>query len=202
MFKRVLTLTALSALAVLAQPGSAAAQSVSITPFVGYYAPLSDVIEEGGETITTQGALTFGGRLTVQTPGSLGLEATVAHASAGVEGFGGETDGSLTILSARALFRLASLGPVGSLHAGAGLAYLMRGGEFWDAFEEVLAVEGINDVAGTLGLGAKFGLGPMFAIRVDLEDYIYSAKFSSGSDETDSKLQNDLLLSAGLNIGF
>src|SRR5690606_8131239 len=52
MFKRVFTLTALGALALVGRPESAVAQGVSITPFVGYYAPLSDVIEEGGETIT------------------------------------------------------------------------------------------------------------------------------------------------------
>lgn len=201
MLKRVLSLTAIGALALAAQSGSAAAQGVSITPFVGYYAPLSDVLDEGGTALTTQGAFTFGGRLTVQTPGKWGFEGAVAHSSAGVESGGLEEDGTLTVLSARALYRLASLGPVGSLHAGVGAAYLMRGGDFWDAFED-LGIEGINDLGGTLGLGAKFGLSPMFSIRVDLEDFIYSAKFNSDTDESDSKLQNDLLLSAGLNIGF
>ncbi len=62
-------------------------------------------------------------------------------------------------------------------------------------------IEGIDDLGGTLGLGAKLGHGPMFSIRVDLEDFICSAKFNSDTEESDSKLQNDLLLSAGLSFG-
>lgn len=201
MFKRALSLTALGALALVAQPGSSAAQGVSITPFIGYYAPLSDVIDESGINLGAQSALAFGGRLTVQTPGPWAVEGSVAYASAGVESGGAEEDGNIMVLSARALYRLASLGPMGSLHAGAGLAYVMRGGDFWDQFED-LGIEGVNDFGGTLGLGAKFGLGPMMSIRVDLEDFIYSAKFNDDTDETEGKLQNDLLLSAGLNIGF
>jgi hypothetical protein len=201
MLKRALSLTAGVALALAAQSGSAAAQGVSITPFIGYYAPLGDVIDEGGSTVSTQAALAFGGRLTLDVPGPLGVEASVAYAGAGVESGGSEGDANVMVLSARALFQLASLGPMASLHAGAGLAYVMRGGDVWDEAED-FGVDGINDFGGTLGLGAKFGLGPMFSIRVDLEDFIYSAKFEDTVSETEGKLQNDLLLSAGLNIGF
>ena len=201
MFKRVFALAALSALAVGARPEAVMAQGVSLTPFVGYYAPLGDVLDEGGTTLATQGALTFGGRLTVGTPGPGAFEGALAYSSAGVESGGREEAGTLRVLRARALYRLGSLGPSGSLHAGAGLAYLKRGGDFWDAFED-LGVEGIDDFGGTLGLGAKFGLGSSMAIRVDLEDFIYSAKFNDADEESDSKLQNDLLLSAGLSFGF
>ncbi len=201
MFKRALGLTALGALALIAQPGSVAAQGVSVTPFIGYYAPLGDIIEEGGSTASTQAAFAFGGRLTLDAPGPWGFEGMVAYSGAGVESGGSEGDANVMILSARALYTLASLGPMGSLHAGAGLAYVMRGGDVWDNAED-FGVEGINDFGGTLGLGAKFGLGPMMSIRVDLEDFIYSAKFKDDVSETEGKLQNDLLLSAGLNIGF
>lgn len=201
MFKRVLALAALGALVLGARPDAAAAQGFSVTPFVGYYAPLGDVIDEEGVTLGSQSALTFGGRLGLETTGPWGFEAALAYSTGGVESGGAEADGNLMVMSVRALRTIASLGPSGSLHAGAGLAYVMRGGEFWDDFEEI-GVEGTNDVGGTLGLGARFSLSPMFNLRVDLEDYIYSAKFNDETTETEGKLQNDLLLSVGLNFGF
>ena len=201
MLKRALTLSTLAALALAARPDAAVAQGVSVTPFVGYYAPLGDVIDESGIQLGSQSTLAYGGRVTLATPGSWAFEGTLAYSGAGVESGGAEADGNLMVLSARALYRLGGLGPSGSLHAGAGLAYVSRGGEFWDEFEDG-GVEGINDFGGTLGLGARFPLSPSMAIRVDLEDYIYSAKFNDADEETEGKLQNDILLSAGLSFGF
>jgi opacity protein-like surface antigen len=201
MFKRVLALAALGALALGARPDAAAAQGFSVTPFVGYYAPLSNVIDEDGLELGSQTALTFGGRLGMQTTGPWGFEAALAYTTSGVESGGAEVDGNLMLMSVRALRTIGSLGPSGSLHLGAGLAYVMRGGDAWDALDDG-GVEGINDFGGTLGLGARFSLSPMLNLRVDLEDYIYSAKFNDSSTETEGKLQNDLLLSVGLNFGF
>ncbi len=199
MFKRVLTLSTLAALTFAASPDTASAQGVSVTPFVGYYAPLGTLLKEGATEISTEGALMFGGRLGLDTPGRWGFEGTLAYSSAGLEDV--PDDGSVMILSARALYQLATLGMAGSLHAGAGLAYVMRGGEFWDAVDEG-GVEGINDFGGTVGLSARFPLGPTMTLRLDLEDYIYSGEIHDDTDATESQLQNDLLLSAGLSFGF
>ena len=101
----------------------------------------------------------------------------------------------------RALYRLGGLGPSGTLHAGAGLAYIMRGGDLWDEVEAA-DIDGIDDFGGTIGLGAKFSLSPTMSLRVDVEDFIYSGEIHNDTDATESSLQNDLMLSAGLNFGF
>lgn len=201
MAKRVLSLAALGALALVAAPQVSEAQ-VSVTPFVGYYAPLGTLIEDGGsEVFSTQSAMVFGGRLGFASTGPLGFEATVAYSGAGLESGGEEADGNVMILSGRALYRLGGLGPSGTLHAGAGLAYIMRGGDVWDDIESA-DVDGVDDFGGTIGLGAQFSLSQMMSIRVDVEDFIYNGEIHNDVDETDSKLQNDLMLSAGLNFGF
>ena len=199
MAKRVLSLVTLGALALVAAPKAEA--QVSVTPFVGYYAPLGTLLQDGGTEISTQSAMVFGGRLGMQTPGPFGFEAMVAYSSAGLESGGAEVDGDVMVLSGRALYRLGGLGPSGTLHAGAGLAYVMRGGEFWDAASDA-NVDGIDDFGGTIGLGAKFSLSQMMSIRVDVEDFIYSGEIHDDTDATESSLQNDLMLSAGLNFGF
>ncbi|MGH7586038.1 MAG: outer membrane protein [Gemmatimonadales bacterium] len=200
MAKRVLSLAALGALALVAAPKASEAQ-VSVTPFVGYYAPLGTLLQDGGTEFSTQSAMVFGGRLGLQTPGPLGFEASLAYSSAGLESGGAELDGDLMVLSGRALYRLGGLGPSGTLHAGAGLAYVMRGGDAWDGLEDS-GIEGIDDFGGTIGLGAKFSFSPMMSIRVDVEDFIYSGEVHNDTEATESKLQNDLMLSAGLNFGF
>jgi hypothetical protein len=172
-----------------------------VTPFVGYYAPLGTLLKDGGSEISTQAAMVFGGRLGFASTGPLGFEATLAYSGAGVESGGTDVDGDVMILSGRALYRLGGLGPSGTLHAGAGLAYVMRGGEIWDDIESS-NVDGIDDFGGTIGLGAKFSLSPMMSIRVDVEDFIYSGEIHNDVDATESTLQNDLMLSAGLNFGF
>ena len=199
MFKRVMSLSTLAALLLIASPDAASAQNVSVTPFVGYYAPLGTLLKEGATEIGTEGAMMFGGRLGLATPGKWSFEGTVAYSGAGLEDV--PEDGSVTILGARALYQLATLGTAGSLHAGAGLAYVMRGGEFWDAIDEG-GIEGINDFGGTVGLSARFPLGPSMTLRLDVEDYIYSGEIHDDTDATESQLQNDVLLSAGLSFGF
>ena len=201
MAKRVLSLAALGALALVAAPKASEAQ-VSVTPFVGYYAPLGTLLKDGDTEIgSTQSAMVFGGRLGFATTGPLGFEAAVAYSSAGLESGGTEADGNVMILSGRALYRLGGLGPSGSLHAGAGLAYVMRGGDVWDDIESS-NIDGVDDFGGTIGLGAKFSLSPMLSLRVDVEDFIYSGEIHNDTDATESTLQNDLMLSAGLNFGF
>ena len=201
MAKRVLSLAVLGALALVAAPKASEAQ-VSVTPFVGYYAPLGTLLKDGDTEVgSTQGAMVFGGRLGLATPGPWGFEASVAYSDAGLEAGSAEVDGNVMILSGRALYRLGGLGPSGTLHAGAGLAYVMRGGDFWDEVAEA-EVDGIDDFGGTIGLGAKFSLSQMMSIRVDVEDFIYSGEIHNDVDATESTLQNDLMLSAGLNFGF
>jgi hypothetical protein len=82
------------------------------------------------------------------------------------------------------------------LHLGAGVGLVGRGGDYWDFVD----VDGTTDIGGVLNAGLNVNVTPNVAIRVDVEDYLYSAKFGVGEDDTESKFQNDLLFLGGLSF--
>ena len=61
-------------------------------------------------------------------------------------------------------------------------------------------VEGTTDVAGTLGVGLRFGLGRATQLRFDVRDYISSFAPTRRDEGFDSKLQNDLIATIGLEF--
>jgi hypothetical protein len=75
-----------------------------------------------------------------------------------------------------------------------------RSGDAYDTFD---IEEGKTDVGGVVNLGASFRLASGVSLRVDAEDYLSSAKFTDSlGDETDPKFQNDLTLTAGIQIAL
>lgn len=64
--------------------------------------------------------------------------------------------------------------------------------------------DGTTDFGGVLGIGILLNVSDNIGVRIDAQDYLYSAKFSDEEtgEETDSEFQNDLLFSAGLSIGL
>ncbi len=174
----------------------------------------------------------FGGRLTVWVTDVFGVEGGFAYALSGADvdlagtadGFefdeadlievvrelGGseavaeveqdllEPDAYVWLASLKGLYRFVPQpGGIFAIHIGGGVALIGRGG---DAFEEV---GGTTDVGGVLNLGATFDVSPQVAIRLDVEDYLYSAKFEddpSGVEISDSAFQNDLIFTGGLVI--
>lgn len=204
--KRMLMLAcllSLTAAPALAQP------AVEIVPMIGAYVPLGTLvtIEEIDEelgAITTElehkPALLLGARVDFWTMGNMGLEASLAYAMSDVEatvttdlGEGSDDMSANTFLAAaKVLYRLGVPGGPARFHLGGGLAMIKHGG---DAFEDV---DGTTDIGGVVGLGASISLPGTLGIRIDLEDYIYSAKFGEGDNESDSELQNDVVLTAGV----
>lgn len=152
----------------------------------------------------------FGGRLILWSGGKFGLEGSFAYAMTDLEvtvsGSApdlGETfsepedqSGNLWLASLKGLYRFAA-GPSAPVlfHLGGGLAVLGRGGDAWKE------TDGTTDMAGVLNLGVTFDAGGRLAIRVDAEDYLYSAKFEDeGQEIGDSKFQNDLVFTGGVVI--
>lgn len=121
-----------------------------------------------------------------------------AEAAAEVEQDLAEPDAYVWLASLKGLYRFVPQpGGIFAIHVGGGVALIGRGG---DAFEEVA---GTTDVGGVLNLGATFDVSPQIAIRLDVEDYLYSAKFEdepSGVEISDSAFQNDLVFTGGLAI--
>lgn len=182
--------------------GQARAQSWAVTAYLGYYFPAGDVFtdEFATENISQQSTVAFGGRVSRMFSGNhLGVEFSIGYAGSGVEGdeSGEELDGSLTMTSLRLLYFFGSSSNL-RLYAAGGLGYVTRGGDAWED------IEGTGDIGGNLALGLLFPLGETLDLRVELEDYISSAAFDVGGGfgESDSELQNDFLLSAGIHIPF
>jgi hypothetical protein len=194
---------------------SASAQLVEVAPFVGMVVPLSNVIEQedplfgelaGGHEVGPM----FGGRVILWFTDRLGLEGHAAYAlSDGEAEQNGQPadcadaglpddclDASIFFGAAKLLYRLGSPDAEVSAHLGGGPAVISRSGNAYDGFEE-----GRTDIGGIVNLGISFRVAPRVSIRVDVEDYISSAKFTDSlGDETDSKLQNDLTLTAGVQF--
>ena len=58
------------------------------------------------------------------------------------------------------------------------------------------------DPALVVGGGFRYGLSPMIGLRLDVRDYISSYGLSLEGQELDSQLQNDILISGGVEFGF
>ncbi len=75
---------------------------------------------------------------------------------------------------------------------------MSRGGEYLEN-----NIEGTTDVAGAVGAGLRFGLGPLAHVRFDIRDYISSFKPTNrAGEELDAKLQNDIIATLGLEFAF
>lgn len=172
---------------------SAAAQNVSVTPFVGAYLPVSDVLDEGGSTVKQKTGVAFGGRLTYQMQGNWGIEGEVAYADSKLEfdDVDGE-GGNVLFFGAKAMYFFPSASNF-RVHAGAGVGFTSRGGDDWDGADESSTIGGI------VNLGFTTPISGMIKLRIDVEDYIGSI---APVDGVDSKLQNDLLITAGVMIPF
>jgi hypothetical protein len=219
MGKRIWPLAILLTL-VSAQPLAAQAVSLDFVPFVGVMVPTSDLARTAFVTSpndTTQltirqnVSVQLGGRLVAWWSRSVGWEGTFAYSIGSAKAEVGGTnvcdqsdakcDANVWYASSKILFRYAPQPyPGWALFGGVGLAVAGHVGDFWDN------AEAKTDLGGVLDFGASYDLSRIFAVRVDLEDYIYQFKAKIEDDpvlgtvEASSKWQNDLVLSAGLVI--
>ncbi|KPK65632.1 MAG: hypothetical protein AMS21_04210 [Gemmatimonas sp. SG8_38_2] len=219
MGKRIWPLAVLLAL-VSAQPLAGQANSLDFVPFVGLLVPTSDLArstfvappdEATVIAIRQNAGVQLGARLVAWWSRSVGWEGTFAYSLGTAEAKLGESnlcgqpdakcDANVWYASSKILFRYAPQPYSGwALFGGVGLAVAGHVGDFWDN------AQAKTDLGGVLDVGASYDLSRIFAIRVDLEDYIYQFNAKIEGDpvlETvlaNSKWQNDLVFSAGLVI--
>lgn len=203
-YYRVALLTVVLALV----PTTLAAQrlGVSVSAFGGALVPTSDLIDEGsGDDVRNFGlqtGWTAGGRGTLWVGPRLAVEAEGSYASSNMDVL--DRQGGIVIadttLSANVFYASVNLQyliidppltPL-SVHVSGGVGVVGRGGDAFDFFDSA------TDIAGAVGLGLRYGVAPNATIRLDLRDYISS--FSDEAVESTSKLQNDLLLSGGIEF--
>jgi opacity protein-like surface antigen len=205
---------------------------VAISGFGGAYLPASDLTTgifnfspgsipgfpafsgDVAATFRQKTAFQFGGRATVWPTQRFGIEAEAAYALSDlnvdllvpiidpgppltVNLFEGsdKINSSVFLGSVNVVFGLIRppLEPLVVFISG-GIGFVSRGGDAGRIFDST------SNVAFTWGFGLKYGVARGLWLRADVRDYIY--KFDAGIEQLKSKWQNDLLVSAGLEVSF
>jgi hypothetical protein len=178
-------------------PSEARAQGgVNLVPWVGAYIPTKNEFSDIDNAVFNRDVSVMGGaRLTFWGTGNFGFEATGGYAPAKISGETiNETNTNVLVASGRVLFALSPATNPVSFYIGAGPALVTRGKDPFD-----------NDASstkfgGNAGVGFRFALSESgnTALRLDVEDYLYSGDFGGG----DSEFQNDIVTSIGLSISL
>ncbi|HET8622113.1 MAG TPA: hypothetical protein VFM14_00980 [Gemmatimonadales bacterium] len=209
--KRALVLLALLATAA----GSLPAQSVYLTPRIGAYVPLKNLLEStdpGSGLFREDKATTkfdVGGRLGVWFGNSFGFEGVVDYSKSAVQTFIGgfrqqNLSSHIVAASIRPMFRISS--PSGNvaliLSAGGGL--VDRGGDYINgSAPPATQFTGRTDPAGAAGLALVFKISRHIAGRIDVDGYTYTAQYAStGAGSTSALRQYDLFITFGLTGPF
>jgi hypothetical protein len=199
-------------------PSSLRAQSqmqFAISGFGGVYVPAADVlggvlnIPGLGDVAATFGqglGISVGGRLAIWPSRRLGIEAEAAYLSSDFDWdflfppdsgvllpISGDESANLTLASLSVVLALIRppLEPL-VVYVSGGVGFVSRGGDGYDEF----AFEETDDVAAVFGLGLKYGISRGLWLRADVRDYLSSFK----DEPFDSELQNDFLITAGLEV--
>lgn len=210
---------AVSAALLLLVPSLAQAQSrvqFAVSGFGGAAIPASDLVdvlipEAGAIRFGHKTGWTAGGRAALWPTQRIGIEVEAAFLGSNVElvgilpGFAEDTTFNATIFVGSLNFQYAAIAPPldpVALFVSAGVGLVSRGGDFFTDTENT------SDVAGVLGVGLRYGFAPGWRFRVDVKDYISSFLNEALDQElapaggTGSKLQNDILLTAGIELYF
>lgn len=203
----------LLALVLVMLPATLSAQArFTISGFGGVYIPGADLFDEQDVNAVLRfghkTAPAFGGRVAVWPTPRLAIEAEGAFLPSDIE-FRGTILGTInadTTLSSSAIAASINvlyavikppLEPL-AIYISGGLGIISRSGDLFDVLESsVNEAPSKTDVAGVAGIGLTYGVARGFNLRVDLRDYISAYQPFSGDD---SKLQNDLMLSGGLEV--
>ena len=174
----------------------AAAQSgFSVTPWGGAYIPTRNEFSALGRDIERDNSFVFGARLTGWGDSPVGIELAGGYSPARVT-IGGETineerDTQVFMAGLKVLFGLSPATSRVGVFLGAG-PMLIRRGE--DVTQEG---ESVTDFGGVVGLGFRIPFSEAVGLRLDAEDWFYGGDFDG-----DRSFQNDLVLSAGIAIGW
>ncbi len=176
-------------------PALAQQQTIEFTPFIGAFVPVNSAIDDRDVELRFDhsASLALGGRMALWIEDALALEGAFAHLPSDVSDQTFGPDARIWAASGRLLYRLDGPTDDVRLHLGAGFAVIGHEGDAYASFG------GTTDLGVVLDVGARYRLGPRLALRFDLEDHLSEASFTPNAVlETDSRLQNDLVISVGL----
>jgi hypothetical protein len=179
---------------------------VGLSAFAGGFLPMGELFEElrlAGQlvaNVSQDPGLAFGGRVTVWKS-RFGVDAEAGYAFSNVDlpqsiiDLGLDNNASVFVGSLNVLYVIyqAPFSPL-RIYVSGGGGLVSRSGDFFDIFE------GTTDIAGTLGIGIRYGLGRATQLRFDVRDYISSFAPTRRDEVFDSRLQNDLIATIGLEF--
>lgn len=200
-------------LALTASPLHGQEVRVGLSAFAGGFLPTNDLFDSVRLRPDTSSLIIFnlglepglivGGRLTVRFS-RLALEAEAGYAFTSLDfpsvivDAGANNDATVFLGSINALYDVirAAFSPL-SIYLSGGLGLVARGGDFFEPYN------GTTSFSVALGGGFRYGLSPAAFLRFDIRDYISSFAPSTKSGfQFDSKLQNDLIGTIGLEISL
>lgn len=203
--KRALVLLAL--LVTVAAP--LRAQTVELTPRIGAYVPLVNLIE-GTDLLTgapreyeAGNKFNIGGRLGLWFGRSFGFEGVVDYNTSPVKtteggpGLPSRISSHLFAASIRPMLRLNSPSGNVALILSAGGGFVDRGGAFGGGVFPGTDFTGRTEVAGAAGIGLVVKISRYVAARIDVDGYTYEAQYIDPALR-----QYDLFITFGLSGPF
>ncbi len=190
-------------------------QTVELTPRIGAYVPLVNLIE-GTDPLTglpreLKGVTKFniGARLGLWFGRSFGFEGVVDYNESPVQTYlGGVSQppgvqSHVIAASIRPMFKLYSPSGNVALILSAGGGVVDRGGTFISGATPSSQLTGRTDLAGAGGIGLWVKLSRHVAMRIDVDGYTYEAQyFNPAAGSTATERQYDLLVTFGLSGPF
>jgi hypothetical protein len=176
----------------------AAAQSgFSVTPWAGAYVPTRNSFSSVGSDIRRDNSFIAGASLTFWGHSPIGLEFTggCAPARVHVSGTGttinGDRNTQVFVGGAKLMLGLSPATSRVGIFLSGGPSIIRRGKDVANNDQST------TDWGGVLGLGVRIPFSASVGLRLQTEDYFYGGNFDGSR-----KFQNDLVLSAGLALGW
>lgn len=187
--------TLIGVIGALSAAPAAAQSGFSFTPWAGAYVPTRNSFSTVGSDIRRDNSFIMGARITSWGRGAVGFELTGGFAPARVRVAGTTVNEERnTQVFVGGLKLLLGLSPQNSnfgIFLSGGPALIRRGHNV--GVED----ESSTDWGGVLGLGFRIPFSQSVGLRLEAEDYFYGGNFDGSR-----RFQNDLVLSAGLAIGW
>jgi hypothetical protein len=188
------------AMAITAVAPPLAAQRVTLSPTIGVYIPMTELVKAAsGQEFKQEIALAVGGRLGIHFTPRFGLVTSVSYVPSSLRFSFNQnetkTDANLLFGSARASYQLIPFTSPVWLGLNAGASLVKRGGDAYASLEDK------TDVGGVVGATVGFRLGSFLSFYVAADDYIYGTTFTDpGTALDEKKTQNDVHLSLGFGV--
>ena len=169
----------------------------SVTPWAGAYVPTRNSFSTVGQDIRRDNSLIGGARLTFWGHGPVGLEFTGGFAPARVRVSGtgtiinGDRNSQVFVGGAKLMLGLSPATSRFGIFLSGGPSVIRMGHNVGKQSQSS------TDLGGVVGLGVRIPFSASVGLRLDTEDYFYGGDFDGSR-----KFQNDLVLSAGLAIGW